>query len=312
MSKPPDQKYAGKPEKVDGTTPIANELLEAMYRDPFINLRTRVFLYVLRWTYGFNRLEVQLSQRRMAEEIGAKRRHIQRALDELIESKRLSGTQNGARFKATYRINKYYLQWETIKTRKTSGTQYGATPGTQYGASAGTQNGASLFSVKTGCKDRIVKTEGGEPPSTPPPPPEKAPKRNPKKSAPKVFVPPTLEEVQAYFTTNGYSLEAAGRFFGCYANGDPPWHDTRGNPVRAWKQKAFAVWFKPENKPGGNGGRPQKEKSAWERSRDSGRDQARAYLEMKRRMEAINEQSGAACIVGIIEDQSGNPGSDRK
>jgi phage replication O-like protein O len=293
----------GKPEKADGTTQIANELLEALYRDPLINLRTRVFLYVMRWTYGFNRKEVQLSQRRMAEEIGAKRRHIQRALEELIESKRLSGTQNGARFKATYRINKYYLQWKTIKTRKTSGTQYGATPGTQMGASTGTQNGASLFSVKTGCKDKIVKTEGGKPPSTPPSPPEKAPKRKPKKSAPKVFVPPTLEEVFAYFTANGYSPEAATRFFNCYANGDPPWSDTRGHPIRSWKQKAHAVWFRDENKPGGNGGRPQREKTAWERSRDSARDQAEMILAMDQRMEVASGKAGATRLVGNGADQ---------
>jgi len=64
----------------------------------------------------------------------------------------------------------------------------------------------------------------------------------------KSFVPPTLKDVTDYFITNGYSADLAKTFFNGYENGDPAWHDSRGNPVRAWKQKAIQVWFKPEAK----------------------------------------------------------------
>ena len=57
------------------------------------------------------------------------------------------------------------------------------------------------------------------------------------------FVPPTIEEVQAYIDKNGYNVNAA-EFIKYYAEGVPPWHDQQGKPVRGWKQKLIAVWAK--------------------------------------------------------------------
>lgn len=62
----------------------------------------------------------------------------------------------------------------------------------------------------------------------------------------KKFIPPTLEEVKAYFEANGYSGESGERAFKHYALGD--WKDTSGKPVISWKQKMNTVWFRPENK----------------------------------------------------------------
>lgn len=59
------------------------------------------------------------------------------------------------------------------------------------------------------------------------------------------FVPPSLREVKEYFDTNGYKETSAIKFFNFYGEGD--WHDSRGNKVKNWKQKAQAVWFRPEN-----------------------------------------------------------------
>lgn len=72
-------------------------------------------------------------------------------------------------------------------------------------------------------------------------------KTNSRKSPPKKFTPPSLSEVTEYFTSSGYTKESAETFFRYYENGTPPWHDGKGNPVKSWKQKAIAVWFKPEN-----------------------------------------------------------------
>ena len=68
-------------------------------------------------------------------------------------------------------------------------------------------------------------------------------KREPKK----VWKAPELDEVIAYFRAEGYSDQAANKFFKYYSSAEPPWHDIRGNPVKGWKQKAQSVWFKPEN-----------------------------------------------------------------
>jgi hypothetical protein len=78
---------------------------------------------------------------------------------------------------------------------------------------------------------------------------EKKVKKTKKNISPNGVKPPkSVEEVIEYFTSNGYTVESAETFFKYYANGEPPWHDGQGKPVRSWKSKAVAVWFKPENK----------------------------------------------------------------
>ena len=93
--------------------------------------------------------------------------------------------------------------------------------------------------------DTDTDTDIKNPPIVPPSKPK--PKKKPK-AKPNGFIPPTLDQVKSYFTDNGYMEQAAINAFNYYAEGDPPWTDSRGNKVRSWKQKMRAVWFKPENK----------------------------------------------------------------
>lgn len=58
------------------------------------------------------------------------------------------------------------------------------------------------------------------------------------------FIPPTLEEVKAYATERGSDVDPK-RFFDYFAAGD--WKDSRGNPVRSWKQK-FLTWERAQPK----------------------------------------------------------------
>jgi uncharacterized protein YdaU (DUF1376 family) len=60
------------------------------------------------------------------------------------------------------------------------------------------------------------------------------------------FIPPVLEEVKSYFKENGYTEQSALRAFDHYALAN--WYDTKGSPVRNWKQKMHTVWFTDENK----------------------------------------------------------------
>lgn len=61
----------------------------------------------------------------------------------------------------------------------------------------------------------------------------------------KEFTPPFLDEVKTYFNENGYSEETAVKFYKSYSVAN--WIDSKGNPVKNWKQKAINVWFKEEN-----------------------------------------------------------------
>lgn len=62
----------------------------------------------------------------------------------------------------------------------------------------------------------------------------------------KKFTPPTLEQVKEYFKEKGYTEQTAIKAFEYYNTAN--WHDSRGKPVKNWKQKMISVWFKPENK----------------------------------------------------------------
>lgn len=73
-------------------------------------------------------------------------------------------------------------------------------------------------------------------------PQSKANKRKTKKIE---FIPPTLEEVEVYFSEHGYTVESAKKAFDYYNVGG--WKDRDGNPVRNWKQKMLSVWFTDKN-----------------------------------------------------------------
>jgi hypothetical protein len=56
---------------------------------------------------------------------------------------------------------------------------------------------------------------------------------------------PTIQEVEEYFNTKGYSIQSAQKAYHYYNEGG--WKDSTGKKVRNWKQKMQGVWFKPEN-----------------------------------------------------------------
>lgn len=60
------------------------------------------------------------------------------------------------------------------------------------------------------------------------------------------FKPPKLNDVKDYFKSNGYTEEAAIKYFNYYDVAK--WVDSKGNKIKNWKQKAQGVWFKEENK----------------------------------------------------------------
>lgn len=63
------------------------------------------------------------------------------------------------------------------------------------------------------------------------------------KQKPKRFVPPTLEEVESYCKERNNSVDAKA-FYDYYSAGE--WKDSKGNPVKSWKQKLI-TWEKGDN-----------------------------------------------------------------
>lgn len=65
------------------------------------------------------------------------------------------------------------------------------------------------------------------------------------------FIPPTLEEVEAYAASRQSTVDPR-RFFEYFNTPDAQgrsWRDSKGNPVKNWKQK-FLTW---EGRDGGKG-----------------------------------------------------------
>jgi hypothetical protein len=83
----------------------------------------------------------------------------------------------------------------------------------------------------------VVTTMGGEETGNPG-------KEIPGKRKKNDFIPPAKEEVVDYFNEKGYTEEAAKKAYEYYAEGG--WKDSKGKPVKNWRQKMIAVWFKPE------------------------------------------------------------------
>jgi hypothetical protein len=53
----------------------------------------------------------------------------------------------------------------------------------------------------------------------------------------KKFKPPALEEFIRYVTDNQLNIRNPESLWHGYEDCDPPWHDTKGNPVKNWKMK---------------------------------------------------------------------------
>jgi hypothetical protein len=64
----------------------------------------------------------------------------------------------------------------------------------------------------------------------------------------KVYIPPTLEEVITFFKEKNQTADFAKKVYDYYSLAD--WVDSKGNKVKNWKQKMYAVWIiKAEEKP---------------------------------------------------------------
>ena len=69
--------------------------------------------------------------------------------------------------------------------------------------------------------------------------------RTEQKRVVKRFAPPTLDEVKAYVTEKGLGVDPV-KFFDYFTEGN--WIDSKGNPVRNWKQKLL-TWANKEPAP---------------------------------------------------------------
>lgn len=83
------------PQKENGFTPIAHEILEAIQQFKFTLNELKIILCVLRYTYGFNRKSHSMSLSFFENHTGLSRSRINKAIKNLVNNNVLIITKKG-------------------------------------------------------------------------------------------------------------------------------------------------------------------------------------------------------------------------
>lgn len=107
------------PRKENGYTPIANEILEAVYKSDLPKLQTRILLMVWRYSYGFNKVDSKLSLSFIADGLNSDKRNVQREIKSLVD-KNILIVENEARgtVPRVIKFNKNYECWKLYSDGK--------------------------------------------------------------------------------------------------------------------------------------------------------------------------------------------------
>ena len=100
-------------QKEKGYTQIANELLDVLIMVPLSDYEHRVFLYILRKTYGFSKKQDWISQKQIAKDLGIHKCNISRTIRKLKEKNMIINTVE--KKKKILGIQKDYERWKLSK-----------------------------------------------------------------------------------------------------------------------------------------------------------------------------------------------------
>ena len=105
------------PQLENGHVKIANDLFEAIYMTPMSDYEHRLFLLIIRRTYGFNKKSDWISLSQICKELGIHKANASRTVRKLKERNMI--TKEGRRIS----VQKDYEQWiipEKIKGKRRS------------------------------------------------------------------------------------------------------------------------------------------------------------------------------------------------
>lgn len=101
----------------NGYTPIANELLDAIYQTVFNATQLKIMLFIMRYTFGYSRKQHKISITFIAKGTGISKRYISSELNKLIEFKVVRVVKGYTVTESRLlELNKDYSQWLTSRT----------------------------------------------------------------------------------------------------------------------------------------------------------------------------------------------------
>lgn len=110
--------YNGIPQKENGYTPIANELLEAILLHPFTSRQKSIIFAICRVTYGYSKKKDAISGWQLSKMTNIDRSHVSKTLDELIKNNVIIRHETGRNSHGILvndlSINKLYETWITV------------------------------------------------------------------------------------------------------------------------------------------------------------------------------------------------------
>ena len=104
------------PQKENGYTPIANELMEALSRYRIPGEQMQCLLFIIRKTYGFNKKDDMISNSQFVTATGLKKGNVSRAIKSLVERRVVIKNDNTR--VPTYRFNKNYPHWRVLSKKQ--------------------------------------------------------------------------------------------------------------------------------------------------------------------------------------------------
>ena len=135
------------PQKENGYTAIANELMEELARTRIPGAEYQILNVVLRKTYGWNKKVDKISFSQFSELTGLKRPHVIRSAKSLVSKMILGSTKNGTNEPNSYWFIKQYKNWRVVP-KKVLGTNNDTRGGTKNGTKGGTKNGTYKNNIK--------------------------------------------------------------------------------------------------------------------------------------------------------------------
>lgn len=117
------------PQKENGYTAIANELMDALAKYSLPGAQMQCLLLILRKTYGFNKKTDAISLSQFQKGTGISKRNVIRALDQLKKRNiifvKKGGVKNDTLSTSKYRFNKRSEGWKSSVINDTGGVKRG-------------------------------------------------------------------------------------------------------------------------------------------------------------------------------------------